>query len=170
MNQEKIGKFIAENRKKKNLTQEQLAEKLNISKNAVSKWKRGICLMDMSLLKPLSEILEIRVIDILSGEIVKENEKESKYEELFLKIFEQMNLKKCKLEKQFYLISIINFLIAIMFIFLSNQAIITRLAIILFVIINSLNLAFYTLSKDIANVKSIGIEEKNNEVNRNEKG
>ena len=37
-------------------------------------------------------------------------------------------------------------------------------------IINSLNLAFYTLSKDIANVKSIGIEEKNNEVNRNEKG
>ena len=41
MNQEKIGKFIAENRKKKNLTQEQLAEKLNISKNAVSKWERG---------------------------------------------------------------------------------------------------------------------------------
>lgn len=44
MNQEKIGKFISENRKKKHLTQEQLAEKLGVSKNAVSKWERGILL------------------------------------------------------------------------------------------------------------------------------
>lgn len=42
MDQEKIGRFIAENRKHKNLTQEKLAEQLNISKNAVSKWERGV--------------------------------------------------------------------------------------------------------------------------------
>lgn len=42
MNQEKIGNFIAEQRKKQNLTQEQIAEKLNISDRAVSKWERGL--------------------------------------------------------------------------------------------------------------------------------
>ena len=68
MNQEKIGKFIAKQRKLKNLTQEELAEKLGITKNAVSKWERGLCLMDMSLLKPLSEILEVNVNEILAGE------------------------------------------------------------------------------------------------------
>lgn len=80
MNQEKIGKFIAENRKKMSLTQEQLAEKVGVSKNAVSKWERGICLMDMSLLKPLSEILNVGIVDILNGEIINDYVKE-KYEQ-----------------------------------------------------------------------------------------
>lgn len=68
MNQEKIGKFISEKRRQLNITQEQLAEELGVSKNAVSKWERGICLMDMSLLKPLSKVLRVSVLDILSGE------------------------------------------------------------------------------------------------------
>ena len=68
MNQEKIGKFIQELRKEKGLTQEELAEKLGITKNAVSKWERGISLMDLSLLKPLSEILEVSITEILSGD------------------------------------------------------------------------------------------------------
>lgn len=53
MNQEKIGKFIAEKRKENKLTQEQLAEQLNISKNAVSKWERGINLPDVSIMQEL---------------------------------------------------------------------------------------------------------------------
>ena len=73
MDKVKIGQFIAKCRKEQKLTQEQLAEKLGVSKNAVSKWERGICLMDMSLLKPLSELLQVSVIDILSGEKVEEN-------------------------------------------------------------------------------------------------
>lgn len=81
MDNEKIGIFIAQKRKEKNLTQEQLGEKLGISKNAISKWERGICLMDMSLLVPLSKILEVNVIDILSGEIVKQKDQKSKYED-----------------------------------------------------------------------------------------
>ncbi len=73
MDQEKIGRFIAKRRKQKELTQAQLAEMLGISTNDVSKWERGLCLMDMSLLKPLSEILDVTVNDILSGEIVEDN-------------------------------------------------------------------------------------------------
>ena len=70
MDQQKIGKFISEKRKEKNLTQIQLGEMLNVSKNAVSKWERGICMMDISLLEPLSKILEVSVTDILNGEKV----------------------------------------------------------------------------------------------------
>lgn len=81
MDQEKIGKFISSQRKHKNLTQEQLAEKLGISKNAVSKWERGICLMDMSLLFPLSKILDVSIVDILSGELVEKKDLNEKYEE-----------------------------------------------------------------------------------------
>lgn len=81
MDQEKIGRFIAEMRKKRNLTQTDLGEKLKVSTNAVSKWERGICLMDMSLLKPLANILEVQVLDILSGEIVSQENTQNKYEE-----------------------------------------------------------------------------------------
>ena len=54
MNQEKIGKFIASERKKKNLTQKQLAEKLSISEKTVSKWECGKGLPEISLMKPVS--------------------------------------------------------------------------------------------------------------------
>ena len=68
MNQKKIGEFISETRRDKNLTQKELAEKLGVSVNAVSKWERGVCLMDMSLLKPLSNILEVSITEIINGE------------------------------------------------------------------------------------------------------
>ena len=96
MNQEKIGKFIAKQRKLKELTQEELAEKLGISKNAVSKWERGLCLMDMSLLKPLSEILGVNVNEILAGEKIKEKDLEKKSEENIIKLTELVNLKSMK--------------------------------------------------------------------------
>ena len=93
MNQEQIGKFIAKQRKLKELTQEELAEKLGITKNAVSKWERGLCLMDMSLLKPLSEILEVSVNDILAGEIIEVKDIEKKSEENIINLTELINLK-----------------------------------------------------------------------------
>lgn len=70
MNQIKIGKFIAERRKKENLTQMQLAEKLNITDRAVSKWERGLALPDSSIMLDLCSILKITVNDLLSGELV----------------------------------------------------------------------------------------------------
>lgn len=77
MNQEKIGKFIAEKRKEEKLTQEQLAEKLNISKNAVSKWERGLNLPDVSIMQELCKILKITLNELFIGEkILDEQYKE----------------------------------------------------------------------------------------------
>ena len=96
MDQEKIGKFIAEIRKQKKLTQEQLAEKLGVSINAVSKWERGICLMDMSLLKPLSKILGVSINEILAGEFIKEEDLKHKTEENITNLTELYDLKSTK--------------------------------------------------------------------------
>ncbi len=67
MNQEKIGKFIAECRKEKNLTQLQLAEKLNISNRAVSRWETGKGCPDVSIMMELCDILGINANELLSG-------------------------------------------------------------------------------------------------------
>ena len=70
MDQVKIGKFIAERRKIQNLTQMQLAEKLDITDRAVSKWETGRSLPDSAIMLDLCRILEITVNDLLSGEVV----------------------------------------------------------------------------------------------------
>ena len=70
MDQIKIGKFIAECRKKENLTQMQLAEKLNITDRAVSKWETGKAMPDSSIMLELCDILKISVNDLLCGEVV----------------------------------------------------------------------------------------------------
>lgn len=70
MNQVKIGKFIAECRKKNGLTQMQLAEKLNITDRAVSKWENGKAMPDSSIMLALCDELKISVNDLLSGEVV----------------------------------------------------------------------------------------------------
>ena len=70
LDQIKIGKFIADCRKKQGLTQMQLAEKLGITDRAVSKWENGRSLPDSSLMLELCEILKITVNDLLCGEVV----------------------------------------------------------------------------------------------------
>ena len=72
MDLDKIGKFIALNRKNKGLTQEQLAEKLGVTNNTVSRWETGKYMPDLSLLKPLSEELGITLNELLSGEKIEE--------------------------------------------------------------------------------------------------
>jgi transcriptional regulator with XRE-family HTH domain len=70
IDQVKIGKFIAACRKKENLTQLQLAEKLNITDRAVSKWETGKCLPDSAIMLDLCDVLKISVNDLLCGEVV----------------------------------------------------------------------------------------------------
>lgn len=149
MNQEKIGKFIADLRKEKNLTQEALAEHLGITKNAVSKWERGLGLMDMSLLEPLSDILEVEIIDILSGEIVDKNDKNKQYEKMILELFNKTSFNKKKIRNQYYLFEIIILILTMAIVVLSHSEVITILAIILMVVANTFNLAFYVLSKNV---------------------
>ena len=62
MNQIKIGKFIAECRKKKNLTQIQLADKLCVTDKAISKWERGIAMPDSSIMLELCDIFQVKVV------------------------------------------------------------------------------------------------------------
>lgn len=149
MDQERIGKFIAKMRKEQNLTQEQLAEQLGITKNAVSKWERGISLMDMSLLKPLSGILKVEVIDILSGEIIDKNNKSKQYEKMVLELFDNTNLNKKRIRNQYYLFEVIILILTVTIVTLSHNEIVTLLTIVLMVVASSFNMAFYVLSKDI---------------------
>lgn len=73
MNQVKIGKFIAECRKKNNLTQMQLAEKLNITDRAISKWENGKAMPDSSIMLDLCNELKISVNELLSGKMIDMN-------------------------------------------------------------------------------------------------
>ena len=84
MNQIKIGKFIAEQRKKNNLTQMQLAEKLNITDRAISKWENGKAMPDSSIMLDLCNILKISVNELLSGEMISMENKNEKQEQLLL--------------------------------------------------------------------------------------
>ena len=79
MNQGKIGKFISDCRKEKQLTQEQLAVQLGVTSKSISKWENGNCLPDASKYKSLCEILGITVNELFSGErLSSETENEAK--------------------------------------------------------------------------------------------
>lgn len=84
MDQKKIGKFICEMRKRKNLTQLELANKLGVTDRAISHWENGRRMPDLSLIKPLCNELGITVNDLLSGEIVDKDKLEEKLEENLL--------------------------------------------------------------------------------------
>lgn len=96
MNQEEIGKFIAKCRKEKNLTQAQLAEKLNITDRAVSKWENGKSMPDSSIMLELCEILGITVNELLSGEKITMENSEKKADEnlIALKKKDENNIRK----------------------------------------------------------------------------
>ena len=68
MDNEKVGQFILELRKSSQLTQKELAAKLNVSDKAVSKWERGLSYPDIELLSPLSDILGVSTTELLNGE------------------------------------------------------------------------------------------------------
>ena len=89
MNQIKIGKFIAECRKKNNLTQMQLAEKLNITDRAISKWENGKGMPDSSIMLDLCNELKINVNELLSGEMIEMNSYNESTEKNLLELIKQ---------------------------------------------------------------------------------
>lgn len=104
MNQEKIGKFIAELRKEKNMTQVDLANKLGITDRAISKWENGRGMPDLSFLKPLCEILDISINELLSGERLNKKEYQEKLEENIIKTIDYTDTKIKKTKKNFKII------------------------------------------------------------------
>jgi len=93
MNQEKIGKFIAKSRKEKNITQTQLAEKLGVSDRTIGNWENGRNMPDLSLFKPLCNILEISLNDLMSGEKVDDDSYQERLEENIINTIDYTNKK-----------------------------------------------------------------------------
>ncbi|MBQ9731342.1 MAG: helix-turn-helix domain-containing protein [Bacilli bacterium] len=93
MDQLKIGKFIAEFRKQKQLTQLQLADKLGITDKAISKWERGIAMPDTSIMLELCDILCISVNELLSGERINMENNNKKNEQLLLDMAKELETK-----------------------------------------------------------------------------
>ncbi len=85
----KIGKFIANCRKDKKITQEKLAEKLYISDRAISKWERGLSLPDTDKMLDLCDILDITVNELLNGEKTERNDDNKKTEKLLIDMVKQ---------------------------------------------------------------------------------
>ncbi len=116
MDQIKIGKFIQERRKEKKLTQSELAEKLNITDRAISKWENGNCLPDVGTMQELCEILSISVNDLFSGEKVDMKNNEKKLEENLLemtRLKEEKDRQLLKLEIVIGYTASISFLVLI---------------------------------------------------------
>ena len=109
MDQIKIGKFIADERKAKKYTQRELADKLNISDKTISKWERGNGFPEVSLLLPLCDELEITVNELLSGERLQEMDYKKKAEENMVNLVRgaQENKKKIFLSAMYGWLAII---------------------------------------------------------------
>ena len=86
MDQIKIGKFIQEKRKENRLTQSELAEKLDVTDRAISKWENGNCIPDVSNIQELCKILNITINDLFSGCVVDMKDNEKKLEENLLEM------------------------------------------------------------------------------------
>ena len=108
MDQIKIGRFIAECRKKANLTQVQLAEKLGITDKAISKWERGVAMPDTSIMLELCDILGISVNELLSGEKINMENNNHKNEELLLQMAKEIEKKNKTIWSSMWAIMIVS--------------------------------------------------------------
>ena len=97
MDQIKIGKFIAEERKTKKYTQRELADKLSISDKTISKWERGNGFPEVSLLLPLCNELEITVNELLSGERLQAMDYKKKAEKNMVNLVKEAQESKKKI-------------------------------------------------------------------------
>ena len=104
MDQIKIGKFIAECRKNKNMTQAQLAEKVGVTDRAVSKWENGRSMPDSSIMLELCGELGITVNELLCGErIIMENNQQKK-EQLLLDMAKELEAKNKTIWRNMWII------------------------------------------------------------------
>lgn len=107
MNQQKIGRFIANLRKEKNMTQMDLANKLGITDRAISKWENGRGMPDLSLLIPLCQILNITINELLSGEKLDKKDYQEKLEANIINTIDYTDRKIKKTKKSFSIILLV---------------------------------------------------------------
>ena len=106
----KIGRFIANRRKEKNITQEELAEKLYITDRAVSKWERGLAMPDAGKMLDLCNILDINPSELLNGEKIDMENYVKKTDELLIELARQEEAKNKRLMLDMWVITISAFL------------------------------------------------------------
>lgn len=106
MDQIKIGKFIAEKRKQKNMTQIEFAEKLGVTNKSVSRWENGKNMPDVSLFIPICELLGITVNELISGEEIREDETR-KTNEIMVETIKESNKAISKSRLIFYAVIVI---------------------------------------------------------------
>jgi len=109
MNNKKTGRFIAQCRKEMNLSQKQLAEKLNVTDKAVSKWETGNGAPDISLLTSIAEALNITVIELLDGQHAEKENTREQTEKIVLEALNKAKKERKKTIKEFFIIFIILF-------------------------------------------------------------
>lgn len=105
----KTGNLIRELRKEKGITQKDLADQLHITDRAVSKWERGLCAPDIALLEPLSQILGVKITDIISGTKTADSmdaETERKVNELLSYSEDELNKKTKSYKKTVIILSV----------------------------------------------------------------
>lgn len=112
MDQVKIGKFIASTRKEQNMTQLELANKIGVTDRAVSKWENGRGLPELSLIKPLCDILSISVNEFFCGEKIPEECFAAKAEENIIETF-GYSKKKVRETRRIFLFAFIIFIVLV---------------------------------------------------------
>ncbi len=120
MDQVKVGRFIAECRKNKNMTQAELAEKLNITDRAISKWETGKGMPDSSIMLELCSKLDISVNELLSGEVIKMENYNIKAEQNLLEIKKQKEEADKRLLKMEIIIGVLSTLIFLVSVFVAS--------------------------------------------------
>lgn len=122
MDQIKIGNFIQEKRKEKNITQLELAERLGVTDRAVSKWENGICLPDAGTMPELCSILDISINDLFSGEEVDMKNNEKKLEENLLEMTKAKEERDKQLLHMEYVVGLISIIVFIILVLLASYA------------------------------------------------
>ena len=117
MDQQKIGRFLKDLRKEKNLTQEQLAERFQISRRTVSRWETGSNLPDLDIMIEMADYYDVDLRELLDGE--RKSEKMNKeLEETVLKVADYSNEEKQKLTKRMHWLFIGGFIAAVIYVVL----------------------------------------------------
>ena len=122
MDQVKIGKFIAECRKKNNLTQMQLAEKLNITDRAISKWENGRAMPDSGIMLDLCNELKITVNELLSGEVIEMNNYNENVEKNLLEMVKQKEEADKRLLSMEIVIGVITIILFLFLVMVASYA------------------------------------------------
>ena len=117
MDQQKIGRFLKDLRKEKNLTQEQLAERFQISRRTVSRWGTGSNLPDLDILIEMADYYDVDLREILDGER-KSEKMDKELEETVLKVADYSNEEKQKLTRRMHWLFIGGFIAAVIYMIL----------------------------------------------------